>query len=63
MKAVERSTPRPLGGGLGISTDGGVTFTTYTMAEGLGSDTVTSVYVSGGTVYAGTLGGGLSIGT
>ena len=49
------------GGGLGISTDGGATFTTYTSANGLGSNTVYGAYANGGTVYAATL-GGLGIG-
>lgn len=47
-------------GGLGVSTNGGTTFTTYTTADGLGSNLVMAVYADGGVVYAATL-GGLSI--
>jgi hypothetical protein len=50
-------------GGLSITTNGGLTFTNYTITEGLANNRVFSVYESGGTVYAGTFGGGLSIGT
>ena len=49
-------------GGLSISTDGGATFTTYTTANGLGSNFVLGVYADGATVYAATNGGGLGIG-
>ncbi len=49
-------------GGLAISTDGGVTFSSRTTANGLGSNVVQSLYVVGTTVYAGTQ-GGLSIST
>ncbi|MFN8494187.1 MAG: hypothetical protein U0350_41695 [Caldilineaceae bacterium] len=48
--------------GLGISTDGGVSFTNKTSAIGLGNSLVYGVYASGSTVYAATL-GGLSIST
>ena len=48
--------------GLGISTNGGTTFTYKTTANGLGSSTVNGVYAVGSTVYAAT-GGGLSIST
>ena len=52
------------GGGLSISTNGGTTFTNYTTANsGLGDDLVRGVYAVGGTVYAATHGGGLSIGS
>ena len=49
-------------GGLNISTDGGATFTTYTTANGLGSDEVFGVFAEGSTVYAATYGGGVGIG-
>jgi len=49
-------------GGLGISTNGGKTFTVRTTADGLGDNFVNGVYVAGGTVYAAT-NGGLSIST
>lgn len=49
-------------GGLGISTDGGETFTYRTTADGLGSNIVRGVYADGATVYAATA-GGLSIST
>ena len=48
------------GGGLSISTDGGVTFNNKTTSNGLGSNTVGGVYASGSSVYAATV-GGLSI--
>ena len=48
--------------GLGISTDGGVSFTNKTTADGLGSNTINGVYVDGSTVYAATI-NGLSIST
>ncbi len=44
-------------GGLGISTDGGASFTNRTTANGLGSNAVLGVYASGSTVYAATIGG------
>ena len=51
-------------GGLSISTNGGTTFTNYTTANsGLGGGVVKGVYAVGGTVYAATQGGGLSIGS
>ena len=50
------------GGGLSISTNGGVTFTNKTTENGLGYDIVIGVYASGSTVYAATV-GGLSIST
>ena len=49
-------------GGLGISTNGGLTFTNKTTANGLGSNRVFAVYAVGTTVYAAT-DGGLSIST
>ncbi len=49
-------------GGLSISTDGGATFTTYTTANGMGSNFVSGVYADGATVYAATNGGGVGIG-
>ena len=48
------------GGGLSISTNGGTTFTNYTTANGLGSNSVRWVYAIGSTIYAATS-GGLSI--
>ena len=56
-------------GGLGISTNGGLTFTNKTTANGLGSNDVVGVYAVGTTVYAATSAGfsmpngGLSIST
>lgn len=47
-------------GGLGISTDGGVTFTNDTTENCLGDDFVLGTFVSGGIIYVAT-GGGLSI--
>ena len=44
-------------GGLGISTNGGSSFTNYTTASGLGSNTVRGVYASGTSIYAATDGG------
>ncbi|MEI7781500.1 MAG: PE family protein, partial [Planctomycetota bacterium] len=41
-------------GGLGISTDGGTTFTNATAANGLGNNLVRGVYATGDTIYAGT---------
>ncbi|MGA1018597.1 MAG: hypothetical protein ACO3YY_11520, partial [Phycisphaerales bacterium] len=41
--------------------DGGVSWTNYTTANGLGNNVVLGVYASGGTIYAATNGGGLSI--
>ncbi|QDK79369.1 hypothetical protein EXU85_12465 [Spirosoma sp. KCTC 42546] len=49
-------------GGLSISTNGGSTFTTYTTANGLGSNTVFRVYVVSNKIYAATT-NGLSIST
>jgi len=53
-------------GGVGISTDGGTMFTTYTTYttanSGLGGNRVLGVYADGATVYAATFGGGLGIG-
>ncbi|MFD1143454.1 beta-propeller fold lactonase family protein [Larkinella insperata] len=49
-------------GGLGISTDGGKTFTYKTTANGLGHNQVSKVYVVDNTIYAATY-GGLSIST
>ena len=48
------------GGGLSIFLDGGLTFSQKTIANGLGSDDVRSIYVSGQNIYVGT-DGGLSI--
>jgi hypothetical protein len=50
------------GVGLKITTDGGNSFTTRTTADGLGSDNIRDIYVTGSTVYAATT-GGLSIST
>jgi hypothetical protein len=50
-------------GGLSISTDGGLTFTTKTTDNGLGNNSVNDVYAVGNTIYAATLSGGLSIST
>ncbi|MCE9596415.1 MAG: hypothetical protein K8S54_00455 [Spirochaetia bacterium] len=47
-------------GGLNISRDGGTSYTTYTIANGLGSNQVRTVYAFGDTVLAGTT-AGLSI--
>ncbi len=47
-------------GGLGISTDGGATFTNDTIENCLGDDFVFGTFVSGGIIYVAT-GGGLSI--
>lgn len=44
-------------GGLSISTNGGTSFTNYTMSSGLGSNTVAGVYSDGSKVYAATFGG------
>lgn len=55
--------PLPVGStdtGLAISTDGGNTFATRTIADGLGSNSVNKVYAAGSSVYAATS-GGLSI--
>ena len=49
-------------GGLSISTNGGSTFTNKTTSDGLGSNNVLAVFVSGTTVYAATA-NGLSIST
>jgi hypothetical protein len=49
-------------GGLGISTNGGTSFTNYTTTSGLGNNTVRSVYASGSSIYAAT-DGGISIST
>jgi hypothetical protein len=49
-------------GGLSISTDGGLRFVNRTVANGLGSNLVRSVYVTNALVYAATA-GGLSIST
>jgi hypothetical protein len=46
--------------GLGISTNGGTSFTNYTTTSGLGSNFVWGVYASGSNIYAATF-GGLSI--
>ena len=46
--------------GLGVSSDGGATFTNLTTTSGLGSDNVIGVYAVGSTIYAATC-GGLSI--
>ena len=43
-----------------ISTDSGTTWLSHTTLQGLGNDTVTSVFASGSSVYAGTA-NGLSI--
>jgi len=47
--------------GLYISLDGGDSWTQKTIADGLGSNNVVSVYVAAGTIYAGTDVAGLSI--
>ena len=47
-------------GGLGISTNGGSSYTNHTTDDGLGNNRVLGVYESGGLVYAATE-GGLSI--
>ena len=47
---------------MSVSADGGVSWTNYTTADGLGSNAVRGVYESGGTIYAATL-GGLSMST
>jgi photosystem II stability/assembly factor-like uncharacterized protein len=44
-------------GGLAISNNGGTTYSTKTIKNGLGSDGVLSVYVQGNNVLAGTYGG------
>ena|GEM_PF-882119 len=44
-------------GGLGISTDGGVTFTNKTTADGLGGNFVRKVYAKGDDIYAATSNG------
>ena len=44
-------------GGLGISTDGGTSFTNRTTTQGLGNNAVYEVFVSGSTVYAATFSG------
>ncbi len=49
-------------GGLSISGDGGTTWTTYTTADGLGSDTVNGIDVVGNSIYLATA-GGVSIST
>jgi len=49
-------------GGLGISTDGGTSFTNRTTADGLGSNNVRGVFVVGSNVYAAT-NSGLSVST
>ena len=46
--------PSATGGGLSISTDNGATWTNKNMTHGLGSNEVTSVFVSGGKIYVGT---------
>jgi len=46
--------------GLGISTNGGSSFTNYTTDSGLGNNFVWGVYASGSNIYAATY-GGLSI--
>ncbi|MBI5825195.1 MAG: hypothetical protein HZB18_14290 [Chloroflexi bacterium] len=51
------------GGGLSISTDGGNTFTNKTTANGLCSNNVTDVFVSGGTIYVAMATSCLSIST
>jgi hypothetical protein len=43
--------------GLHISTDNGVSFSTKTMSDGLGSNLVRDVYASGNTIYAATSNG------
>ncbi len=48
--------------GLLISTDGGTTFTTKTITNGLGANNVKNVFVDGSTIYAAT-DGGLSVST
>jgi hypothetical protein len=48
-------------GGLSISTNGGLSFTNYTTANGLGSSRVYGVSAADGIVYAATL-GGVSVG-
>jgi len=50
------------GGGLGISTDGGVSFSARTTFSGLGNNVVYGVYTTGTAIYAATI-GGLSIST
>ena len=44
----------PTKGGLSISTNGGTTFTNKTIADGLGSNNVNTVFVDGSTIYVGT---------
>jgi hypothetical protein len=39
---------------LSISTNGGTTFTNKTIADGLGSNNVNTVFVDGSTIYVGT---------
>jgi hypothetical protein len=46
--------PSATGGGLSISTDNGATWINKNMTNGLGSNEVTSVFVSGGKIYVGT---------
>jgi BNR/Asp-box repeat. len=48
--------------GLNVSANGGTTWTNYTTANGLGSNDINGVAVSGSTIYAATW-GGLSIST
>lgn len=55
-------SPNTPGLGLYISRDSGNNFTNYTTANGLGSNTVRSIYVDGDTVYVSTP-GGLAIST
>ena len=47
-------------GGLSISTDGGMSFTNRTVANGLGSNSVNSILFQNNSIYVGTT-GGLSI--
>lgn len=49
-------------GGVGISTDGGVTFSTRTTTQGLGHNMVRSIAVLSGNIYAGT-NSGVSVST
>ena len=49
------------GEGLYVSRNGGASWTNYTTANGLGSDNLMNVSVSGSTIYAPTYGNGLSI--
>ena len=55
-------------GGLSVSRDNGATWTNYTTGNGLGSNSVRSVYATGSKIYAATgieaaTGGGVSVST